>query len=134
MAVEFTVAGVPVPQGSKTAFVVGRRAVVTDSNAKVLKPWRTAVAEAAQSAPGFEAFEGAVSVEVEFVFPRPKTVKRMWPSVAPDIDKLLRALLDGITGSGLWGDDAQVVRVRALKSYGEMPRAIVLVESLEPGR
>lgn len=55
--------------------------------------------------------------------PRPASVKpakRYYPTVAPDLDKLLRALLDGIGQSGvIWGDDSQVVRLTAWKAYAD---------------
>ena len=119
MTVTFFVAGVPVPQGSKTAFVVGKRAVLTDANKDKLRPWRAEVTRVAGEAwAGRESLAGAVSVEVRFVFERPKTVKRDTPHVKPDIDKLLRALFDGVTDAKVWLDDAQVVRVNATKVYG----------------
>ncbi len=119
MTVTFFVAGVPVPQGSKTAFVVGKRAVLTDANKDKLKPWRAEVTRVAGEAwAGRESLAGAVSVEVRFVFERPKTVKRDTPHVKPDIDKLLRALFDGVTDAKVWLDDAQVVSVIATKVYG----------------
>ena len=119
MSVSFFVAGTPVPQGSKTAFVVGKRAVLTDANKDKLKPWRAEVTRVAGEAwAGRESLAGAVSVEVRFVFERPKTVKRDTPHVKPDIDKLLRALFDGVTDAKVWLDDAQVVRVTATKVYG----------------
>lgn len=119
MTVTFFVAGTPIPQGSKTAFVVGKRAVLTDANKDKLRPWRAEVTRvAAEAWAGQESLAGAVSIEVRFVFERPKTVKRDTPHVKPDIDKLLRALFDGVTDAKVWLDDAQVVRVNATKVYG----------------
>ncbi len=119
MTVTFFVTGTPVPQGSKTAFVVGKRAVLTDANKDKLRPWRAEVTRvAAEAWAGRESLAGAVSVEVRFVFERPKTVKRDTPHVKPDIDKLLRALFDGVTDAKVWVDDAQVVCVIATKVYG----------------
>lgn len=59
-----------------------------------------------------------VEMVVEFVFERPKSVdERREMVVYPDIDKLQRALLDGLTGV-LFHDDAQVVAVTCRKRYG----------------
>lgn len=121
LVAEFEVDGVPVAQGSKSGYVVGKRAVVTDSNRAVLKPWRSQIAAAAQAAHAGDRIEGPVLLVVEFRFVRPKSVKREWPSVKPDIDKLERALLDGITDSGIWRDDAQVVEIRSSKLYADRP-------------
>ncbi len=65
---------------------------------------------------------GALEVSVVFYLPRPKTVSekdRKLPIVPPDIDKLARGLLDGIGQSQVvWGDDSQVVELKAVKVYG----------------
>lgn len=121
------VPGVPVPQGSKTAFVVGKRAVVTDANAKALKPWRALVkAAAVEALHGREPLvDEPLVVSVEFRFVRPKSVRRELPHVKPDVDKLLRAVLDALTDAHVWGDDSQVVKAAAEKVYA--PSAGVLV-------
>ena len=116
---DFLVEGTPVPQGSKTGFVVGKRAIVTDANKTQLKPWRQVVAAAARAAYDGPRIEGPVLLVVEFRFLRPKSVKREWPSVKPDLDKLERALLDGLTDSGIWRDDSQVVSMPSKKVYAE---------------
>lgn len=127
LLLSFTVEGVPVPQGSKTVF--NGRAV--DANAKKLRPWRrqvVAAARAAMVAAGIsEPFEGPLVLAHEFVFVRPKSVKRAHPSVKPDGDKLLRALCDALTDAGVWRDDAQMVRWPGGKVYGPTPGARVSV-------
>lgn len=137
---EFDVDGVPVPQGSKNAWVnkASGRAVMFDQNTKKLAPWRGQVSQAAHDASdGLERVEGAVLLVVEFRFVRPRSVSvkaRPFPSVKPDIDKTLRALLDGITDSGLWRDDAQVVTAHVSKVYAERPGVHVQVgEYIEEG-
>lgn len=129
--VQFWVDGVPVPQGSKRAFVVNGRAVLADVKSEQLKKWRRAVAENAQALLA-ETFDCALEVRVEFVTVRPVSVKREYPLVAPDVDKLARAVLDGLTQSGLIKDDARVVRLVAEKRYGSQPGARVSVRPL-PG-
>jgi Holliday junction resolvase RusA-like endonuclease len=49
---------------------------------------------------------------------RPRTVTRQEPSVAPDLDKLIRAVLDGLTAIA-YRDDGQVTSITASKTYGE---------------
>lgn len=131
-AVEIIVRGTPVAQGSKR--VVGVRdanARVIESNAHRLLPWRAAIAAAAAYAmDGGEAIAGPVRVDVDFAFARPQThfgsgrnagrLKASAPTfraAAPDIDKLLRAILDGMTGI-VFRDDSQVAIVTASKRYG----------------
>jgi Holliday junction resolvase RusA-like endonuclease len=69
-------------------------------------------------------FEGAVKVEAVFYLTRRPSVKRPLPIVPPDVDKLGRSLLDGITARsksgeilGVWKDDSQVVRLDISKVY-----------------
>lgn len=86
-------------------------------------------------------FEGAVKVEMEFLFHKPKTVKRKYPSVIPDVDNCIKSTLDGlnpITDSygrvtpGAWRDDGQVVEVHAVKKYTEgEEKTIVRIEDYE---
>jgi Holliday junction resolvase RusA-like endonuclease len=115
------VGGAPIPQGSKKAFVRGGRVSLVEANDK-LKPWRKTVTETVSSVL-FQAEPCAHAVEVEllFVMPRPKSVTRYHMTVKPDLDKLTRAVFDGVTDSGLWVDDSQVVRLLASKAYETLP-------------
>lgn len=128
----FFVAGVPVEQGSKKAFVVGRRAVIVDNNKDRLKPWRAEVTRVARATWSYgRPIEGPVRVVASFVLPRPKSVRREYPSVRPDVDKLLRALFDGITDAEVvWRDDSQVVSVETSKVYGAEPGVHVEISSV----
>lgn len=125
----FFVAGIPQQQGSKTGYVVGGRAVLTDQNRARLKPWRAQVSSVAAATWVYgKAFEGPVRVHAVFVLPKPKSVKRDFPHVRPDLDKLARALLDGITDAGcVWGDDSQVVELDVAKVYGAAPGVHVVI-------
>ena len=61
------------------------------------------------------SLRGAVKVECIFYLRRAKTNKTPLPVVAPDVDKLARALLDSC--KDVWGDDAQVVELIAYKRW-----------------
>lgn len=121
------VPGVPAPQGSMRGFVAGGRAIVTADNTKT-RPWRADVAAHVHSAIGPEIVhpDGAVIVGFEFVMPRRKAEpKRVTPphTRKPDLDKLVRAALDAITGLA-FTDDAQVAKLVAKKrtaAIGEQP-------------
>ena len=130
MEVRFFVAGIPIPQGSKTAYVVGGRAVMADANKK-LKPWRKEVTRVARASwlDRPQAL-GPVRLDLVFVFERPSSVKRRLPCVAPDLDKLIRAIGDGITDAGIWKDDGQVIRIVAEKVYGAAPGVYVSVSEM----
>lgn len=86
-----------------------------------MKPWRAAIADAAFRefvAEGMVEFTDPVFVRVTFYLPRPKTVKRLWPSVPPDTDKLCRALGDALSvDAKVLADDSLIVRWDASKVY-----------------
>lgn len=129
--VPFFVAGVPVPQGSKKGFSPrgSTRVTLVDVNKDVLKPWRAEIARVARASwADRPRLEGPVRLSATFVFARPKSVKRAYPSVKPDLDKLLRAICDGITDAQVvWRDDAQVVQAFTDKFYGAVPGVHVIV-------
>lgn len=121
------VLGVPAPQGSKRAFVVGNRAVITEDSKKTA-PWRDSVSAAGVVAmAGSAAFDGALRVEIEFRMPRPRSVKRAHPSVKPDVDKLARAVLDSLSAAAVIVDDARIVSLTAEKVYADIPGATIRV-------
>lgn len=126
------VLGVPAPQGSKRAFVVGNRAVITEDS-KRTAPWRDSVSAAGVAAmAGAAAFDGPLRVTIEFRVPRPRSVKRAHPSVKPDVDKLARAVLDSLSAAAVIVDDARIVSLTAEKVYAEVPGATIRVTEV-PG-
>lgn len=123
---EIDVPGIPKPQGSKRH--VGRGILI--ESCRELKPWREAITAEALKAAAVRA-DGPVVVRLEFRFDRPKGhygkrgVKDSAPATKttkPDIDKLARAVLDGLWPC--WQDDSQVVSLLATKVWcddGELP-------------
>lgn len=109
------VPGVARPQGSKKAFNRGGRIILVEASAG-LPAWRDKLVKAIKER-NHERFEDAVSVSLTFFMNRPKTVKREHMTVAPDIDKLIRAVFDALTISEIILDDSYVVRVEANKLY-----------------
>lgn len=85
---------------------------------------------------GRPSFEGAVQLTARFFLPRPKALlRRSLPHTkAPDCDKLVRALLDAITGV-VYRDDSQVTSIVASKAYAvNDPVGVeVTVEAVETG-
>ena len=89
---------------------------------------------------GFGPTRDAVRVYVSFVFASPNghfgtgrnagVLKSSAPTnkvTRPDVDKLLRAVLDAITGI-VFMDDSQVVKAEASKVFGPGPEAIICVD------
>lgn len=124
----FTALGTPRPQGSKRYVGNGRFIEASD-----VKPWRKAIAQAvgrALVATGDNSqFTEPVVVWATFYLPRPKSVKRAHPSVAPDLDKLCRALGDALSVEepAVLVDDSLIVRWHAAKVYADMHDAGVRV-------
>ena len=119
MNLTFFVAGTPVPKGSTRAFVVKGHAVTTNANRNT-KDWQMRIAHEAQAAIGDwpPNYDGAVSVHCMFTMPRPASLPKKIKehTKKPDLDKLARSVLDGITGI-LIKDDSQVVHISAYKRY-----------------
>jgi Holliday junction resolvase RusA-like endonuclease len=126
MNVSFTVRGVPVPQGSKRALVHRStgRAVVIEQAGQRHKDWRQDVKAAAceamdRAGVGFITLAGPVGVSLCFTMHKPKSApktRRIWPSKRPDLDKLVRNVLDAITGE-IIADDAQVIGAIVDETY-----------------
>ncbi|MGO3147119.1 MAG: RusA family crossover junction endodeoxyribonuclease [Leucobacter sp.] len=110
----FSVDGLPVPQGSKTIAKAGKKVWLRDANATKLKPWRQKVAAAADLG---VTFDGPLAVFAVFYLPKPQRPRWWAPAVKPDVDKLSRALLDGMTDGGLLADDARVTELFVMKRY-----------------
>jgi crossover junction endodeoxyribonuclease RusA len=133
MEITFDVVGRPAPQGSKKS--IGNNRFIETS--KFLPAWRKDVrlaAEHAVTVNGWAIASGPVELEVMFYLDRPSsvsTVKRPYPIVAPDTDKLLRAVGDSLSGV-VYEDDAQVIRVLAWKVYADtrVPGAFIRVNEL----
>jgi Holliday junction resolvase RusA-like endonuclease len=137
-----TVPGLPRPQGSLKLF----RAPSGQEVAKygdVLYQWRrTVTAAVLAEREGCEPEHGPVNLYLNFRLPRPKghygtgrnadALKEsapLFPASTPDLDKLVRAVGDAITDSGVvWKDDAQVVQIRAMKRYAVPGETAVGVE------
>jgi crossover junction endodeoxyribonuclease RusA len=130
----FTVDARPVPQGSMTASYNRRTgtAHVHHVQGGALAMWRASVRMAAKDA-GAELISAPVSVSIVFGMVRPKVqtyhqfAKRIVrpkfehtrPAVAPDLDKLIRGVLDALTGI-CYNDDSQVVDILASKIYADV--------------
>ena len=137
-AIQFFVRGHPVGQGSKRH--VGRGILIESS--KDLQPWRQAIAHAAAAEANGSKLTGPLELHVCFWFQRPsshfgtgrnagyvKGKAPSWREQNPDLDKLLRALFDGLTASGIIRDDRFIARVVAEKRFGD-PGVLVEVREL----
>ena len=107
----FFVAGIPAPKGSTKAFYNRNlgRAFVTATNNDAQKAWASCVAHEAAAA-GLAPTNGPVRLRLDFHLKRPASLpKRVAAHLKkPDLDKLVRCVLDALTGIA-YQDDSQVV-------------------------
>lgn len=129
---QFFAPGRPATKGSTRSFMAAGRMVTKGANPRT-KAWQAVVAAFAVDA-GVEPIEGGVELELRFYFHRPKSHygtgrnAAVLKATAPprpitrsrgDLDKLVRAVLDGLDGIA-YSDDSQVTAINASKHY--LPR------------
>ena len=123
------VAGEPASQGSHSV-IHGR---IVQVNSAKHKRWRNAVAFAALDlvTDGWELLDEPLELSVIFYLPRPKTATREFPAVMPDVDKLLRAVFDSLSGV-IYVDDSRIIRATVQKLYADDrgPGAVIRVNTL----
>lgn len=120
MIQEFTILGNPRPQGRPRFFVRGRHVGVYDP--KESREYKqNLVAQIVAQNPRYIP-EGAICLECEFIFARPKSLpkKIVDHTKKPDIDNCIKALKDALNGI-VWKDDSQIISVYARKDYGDVP-------------
>lgn len=116
------VAGHPVTQGSKRAFVAGGHARLVESGGDRHKLWRHAVNDEARRGWVEAPLAGPVVLDLIFDIQPPKSLTRARRAAGPvgqrsgDLDKLARAVLDALTGV-VYLDDSQVVELVVTKRW-----------------
>jgi len=146
MIIKFDVAGKPVPRGSKRAFPIRRKdgslgVAVSDNTGERGRLWMAMVQEAARSAlpSGWVPRSEPIRLFIVFRFRRPKAhyttrgaVKSSapaYPTVKPDLTKLLRAVEDALTGV-VWRDDSQIIYQAVVKEYADVNMTSVVIKFL----
>lgn len=132
-ALSFFVGGECVPKGSTKSFYIKKldRVVTTNANKKT-SDWELRIAHEAQAADAalersffHDDRNESFSVIARFLFSVPKSYpkkdrqgnpRKYAMTKTPDLDKLIRAVLDGITDV-LLPDDAQVTSMTIQKEY-----------------
>ena len=132
--ISFFVPGVPVTKGSAKSFYnpKAKRIVTMQDNAARQKPWVSMISFCAQEA-GCRITDKPILIGMVFDMPRPrghygtgrnaeklKPSAPYWHTSVGDIDKLVRCVLDSLTGIA-YHDDRQVCQLKAQKIYAESP-------------
>tara|TARA_R110001632_G_scaffold217573_1_gene346286 strand:- start:4 stop:462 length:459 start_codon:yes stop_codon:yes gene_type:complete len=133
---KFFIAGTPRPQGRPRAFVRGNHAAVFSPTTE----WKEAVKYAAMPL-SKEVIINALHVDIEYLFPRPKShygtgknariLKKKSPVLMikkPDLDNLNKAVIDAMQDIQIYSDDSQIINLTSRKRYavdGETPGAQV---------
>lgn len=103
--------------------------------------WKGAV-KATWRAAREESFNGHLQMRLAFHLPRPKghlTSKGALTKSAPrfhtqkpDIDNLIKAVMDALTNAGAYGDDCQVAELRVTKHWGlDMPGCMITLSEID---
>jgi len=115
--IKFVVDAEPRSQGSMTA-VYNRKLKVSrvrHANAPALMSWRNLIREAARNAGAVEWENCPIGMHIEFGIRAPLDTRHGYPK-APDLDKLVRGVLDALTGI-CYHDDGQITHLDAKKAW-----------------
>lgn len=123
--------GKPKPQPRPRAFARGGRAGVYNPNNA--DEWKAQVSAGLVKYANMD-IKKPFNLNLDFYMPRPKShygtgrnagkLKESAPSYhtrTPDIDNLVKAVMDAITVLNVWSDDSQVVSIDACKSWSDIP-------------
>ncbi len=138
-SLKMVVRGTPVPQGSKRAFVNKRtsKAVVVESAGARHRTYRGDIREEAESRWPWDPTDQPMVIRIVFRFRRPQSHFRTGKNAhllrdsapfrhtqRPDADKLLRSVLDALTGV-VFVDDSQVISVAVGKEWGTVDETVI---------
>ena len=125
--IKLTIPIEPVAKGRPRAAVIG-------SSARIYTPTKTRNTEAlirtlAMNATSDKYEAGTpLKVTANFYIEKPKSAKREYPTVKPDLDNYIKLTLDSLNGY-LFYDDAQIIELVIGKYYGT-PRIDITIEEV----
>ena len=82
------------------------------------RQFESAIRNIAQREWGSEPLRAPIYGHLIFRIKRPKSVRRQFPTVKPDLDNLQKSFFDGVSGV-LFVDDNQVCRLMVEKEYAD---------------
>lgn len=120
-ALKFVFGGEPVAK-ARPRFNSRTGAVYTHDKTKTYEEFLKLSAHAQMR--GKKPLEGAICAEIMAFFKPAKRETRDYPTKKPDIDNIIKSVLDGLNGIA-YADDKQVVSVSAEKHFSMTPRVTV---------
>jgi Holliday junction resolvase RusA-like endonuclease len=127
--------GRPAPKGSR---IQGRDKAgrsYTRPASKYEKPWVDAVKEAAELQARHVTVTPPYVVDVQIYVQATKHKPAHWWPAQSDVDKLARAVIDGLVFGGAIDDDRNVAELHAVKRFcepGEPPGCLVYIATAQP--
>ena len=135
--ITFSVPGPPKGQGRPRFARIG--AFVRTYDRAESRDWKSKVALFAKAA-GVRLIGGPVAISAVAFLARPKRLMRkrdedgaITATSKPDVDNILKAVQDGLTGIA-YADDAQIVEATILKMYHAKPSGPETTVSVGPAR
>ena len=122
------------------------RATVVAGRAKIYTPRTTEAYEKRIRTEWVKAYgdkpeEGPLRARIYFGMPIPKSetkankalmmVRKLFPAKKPDLDNLIKAVMDAVNGVA-YKDDCQIVTILARKNYSEIPYVKVIISEEKP--
>ena len=123
--------GIPTPKGRP-------RVVVIDGKARGLTPKKTRTAiediklQLYLNRPK-KLLEGALAVRIAYTLIKPKSARRVYPTVKPDLDNLDKMYLDCMNKI-YYKDDSQICDKVVTKRYGNVDQTIIELITLSDER
>jgi Holliday junction resolvase RusA-like endonuclease len=143
MTIQFFVHGEPRGQPRPRAFArkFGNKYSARVYNPATAEGWKSQIAMAAKPYVPVTPLEGPLSVDLTFMFPRPKShyrtgkhVGELRPdapthhTVKPDRDNAEKCVTDTMTTIGFWRDDCQICDGKIVKLYTDkVPGCLIKV-------
>jgi Holliday junction resolvase RusA-like endonuclease len=137
--VSFTIPGQPVAKGrARISIRSGRAIAYTPEKTRMYE--NQVAAYASQAMLGHPPMPRAVAVSIDayMMIPQSWSSKKrqdaleckIWPTSRPDLDNIIKAVLDGILRVAIV-DDNQVVHLIARQLYSETPKLFIEIEELQ---
>ena len=132
--IRFFVQGIP--KGQPRPRVARQGGRTWAYNPKTADEWKDVVKAGGLQNRLNKPIEGPIAMQIDFFMKRPKRLKKGeagYCPVKPDIDNLVKAVMDSLNDTGIWGDDNQVVEICSSKKYcsdGDEPGAQIAIEAI----